>query len=117
MFLVNTGICPSLEKKSPRPTSFNFTTLGSYWICSGAETTSAPVSMRSATVIADPVVVFTTGGRNRTDAVPAGLAGSAEFGEAAVAGGVAVSGGAVAGGAAGTGAVGGGAVGAALPAG
>src|SRR5689334_5831689 len=103
MFLVNCGIWPSLEKKSPRPTSLSVTTFGSYCTWIGAETTSVAFSMISATVMAEPTVVFTTGGRKRTLAGPVTLPVSAGVDGAAgaVGGGVtgAVSGGAVAGGA------------------
>src|SRR5438105_8332620 len=104
MFLVNTGICPSLEKKSPRPTSFSLTTFGSNWICKGEEATSAAFSMTSAIVMDEPTVVFTTGGRKWTDALPvgraaSGLAGAVDGGPAGVGGAAGgVSGGAVAGG-------------------
>src|SRR5215813_9815626 len=104
MFLVNTGIWPSLEKKSPLPTSLSLRTLGSNWIVRGADTTSAAFSMIRATVVDEPLVVLTTGGRKWMDAEPVTLPGSAAEGAAvggvagAVAGGAAVSGGAVAGG-------------------
>src|ERR1051326_4686133 len=77
MFLVNCGIWPSLEKKSPRPTSLSVTTFGSYCTWIGAETTSVAFSMISATVMAEPTVVFTTGGRKRTLAGPVTLPVSA----------------------------------------
>src|SRR5260370_1311737 len=76
MFLVNTGICPSLEKKSPRPASFNLTTLGSNVTCSGAEAASVAVSMMRDTVTVPCGVGSPGGGRKRTTALPAGLAGS-----------------------------------------
>src|ERR1017187_8305874 len=105
MFLVNSGICPSLEKKSPRPASFSLTTLGSKVTCSGAEETSVAFSMMRATVSIPCGVVSICGGRKRTTALPicfgaAGLAGSSAVG--AVIGGTipgAPIGGAVAGGA------------------
>src|SRR5450759_4872300 len=105
MFLVNIGICPSLEKKSPRPASFSLTTLESKVTCSGAEEASVASSMMRATVTTPCGLVSTCGGRKRTTALPtgvgaAGLAGSSAAG--AVAGGAipgAPIGGAVAGGA------------------
>src|ERR1039457_3007716 len=95
MFLVNSGICPSLEKKSPRPASFSFTTLGSKVTCSGAEETSVAFSMMRAIVSIPCGVDSSCGGRKRTTALPiclgaAGLAGSSAAG--------AVTGGALAGG-------------------
>src|ERR1039457_6367096 len=85
MFLVNSGICPSLEKKSPRPASFSFTTLGSKVTCSGAEDTSVAFSMMRATVSIPCGVDSSCGGRKRTTALPvclgaAGLAGSSAAG-------------------------------------
>src|SRR5664279_5760187 len=85
MFLVNSGICPSLEKKSPRPASFSLTTLGSKVTCSGAEETSVAFSMMRATVSIPCGVVSICGGRKRTTALPicfaaAGLAGSSAAG-------------------------------------
>src|ERR1035437_6713974 len=104
MFLVNNGVCPSLEKKSPRPASFSLTTLESKLICRGAEETSVAFSMMRATVTTPCGLVSTCGGRKRTTALPTGLgvpgwAGSPAGG--AVAGGAipgAPIGGAVAGG-------------------
>src|SRR5215831_15368433 len=70
----------------------------------GADTTSAAFSMIRATVVEEPLVVFTTGGKKWIDADPLTLPGSCAGGVAAgglpgaVAGGAAVSGGAVAGG-------------------
>src|SRR5450756_1344612 len=101
MFLVNTGICPSLEKKSPRPASFSLTTLESKLTCSGAEETSAAFSMMRATVIMPCGLVSTCGGRKRTTALPTGL-GAAGSAAGAVAGGAIPgrrNGGSVAGGA------------------
>src|ERR1035438_7603571 len=85
MFLVNSGICPSLEKKSPRPASFSFTTLGSKVTCNGAEETSAAFSMMRATVSIPCALDSSCGGRKRTTALPiclgaSGLAGSAAAG-------------------------------------
>src|ERR1035438_3130829 len=97
MFLVNKGVCPSLEKKSPRPASLSLTTLGSKLICSGAEATSVAFSMMRATVIMPCALVSTCGGRKRTTALPAGWGGAGGPPAGAVAGG-AVMGGAVAGG-------------------
>src|SRR5260370_19839286 len=100
MFLVNTGIWPSLEKKSPRPASFNLTTLGSNVTCSGGEAASVAFSMMRDTVTVRCGVVSTCGGRKRTTALPAGLGASGDGAGAAAAGaaGGAVNGGAVAGG-------------------
>src|SRR5664279_5042807 len=105
MFLVNSGICPSLEKKSPRPASFSLTTLGSKVTCSGAEETSVAFSMMRATVSIPCGLDSSCGGRKRTTALPiclgaSGLAGASAAG--AVAGGAIPGwpiGGAVAGGA------------------
>src|ERR1017187_457840 len=85
MFLVNIGICPSLEKKSPRPASFILTTLGSKVTCSGAEETSLAFSMMRATVSTPWGLVSICGGRKRTTALPiclgaSGLAGSSTAG-------------------------------------
>src|SRR5450759_3501928 len=121
MFLVNTGICPSLEKKSPRPASFSLTTLESKVTCSGAEETSVAFSMMSATVVVPCALISTCGGRKRTTALPTGLgatglAGSSAAG--AVAGGAipgAPIGGAVAGGAIPGAPIGGAVAGGAIP--
>src|ERR1035437_6020412 len=102
MFLVNTGICPSLEKKSPRPASFSLTTLESKVTCSGAEETSVAFSMMRATVITPCGLVSTCGGRKRTTALPTCLGAAGSLAAGAVAGGAipgAPIGGAVAGGA------------------
>src|SRR5258707_316433 len=107
MFLVKTGIWPSPEKKSPRPTSFSLTTLESNVTCSGAEETSVAFSIIRATVMVPCWLVSTCGGRKRTAALPT-VAGAAVAGGAVACG--AVAGGAVAGGAVAGGAVAGGAL-------
>src|SRR5664280_1572643 len=99
MFLVNTGICPSLEKKSPRPASFSLTTLESKVTCSGAEETSVAFSMMRATVVVPCALISTCGGRKRTTALPTGLGAAGGPSAAGVVAGGAVTGGAVAGGA------------------
>src|ERR1019366_1702513 len=88
MFLVNSGICPSLEKKSPRPASFSLTTLGSKVTCSGAEETSVAFSMMRATVSIPCGLDSSCGGRKRTTALPiclgaSGLAGASAAGAGA----------------------------------
>src|ERR1017187_7033195 len=114
MFLVNTGVWPSLEKKSPRPASVSLTTLGSKLTCSGAEETSVAFSMMRETVIRPCALVSTWGGRKRTTALPTGLGGAGGPSAAGALDGGAVMGGAVAGGASPgadiAGAVGGGAI-------
>src|SRR5215471_6068703 len=98
MFLVNTGICPSLEKKSPRPTSASLRTLGSNWTLRGAETASVAFSVTRATVRFELRFAVIAGGRKRTPALPVGFGGSG-VAAAGVSAGGAVTGGAVAGGA------------------
>src|ERR1035438_346320 len=105
MFLVNSGVCPSLEKKSPRPASFSFTALGSKVTCSGAEETSVAFSMIRDTVSVPCGLISICGGRKRTTALPicwgaSGLAGDSAAG-AVIGGGIPgwPIGGAVAGGA------------------
>src|SRR5215831_985536 len=107
MFLVNTGICPSLEKKSPRPTSASLRTLGSNWTLRGAETASVAFSITRATVRFELRFAVIEGGRKRTPALPVGFGGSG-VAAAGVSVGGAVAGGAVAGGAVAGGAVAGG---------
>src|ERR1035438_4751945 len=87
MFLVNSGTCPSLEKKSPRPASFILTTLGSKVTCSGAEETSVAFSMIRETVSVPCGLISICGGRKRTTALPiclgaSGLAGASAAGAA-----------------------------------
>src|SRR5215831_16215028 len=106
MFLVNTGICPSLEKKSPRPTSASLRTLGSNWTLRGAETASVAFSITRATVRFELRFAVIEGGRKRTPALPVGFGGSG-VAAAGVSVGGAVAGGAVAGGAVAGGAAGG----------
>src|SRR5674476_532426 len=117
MFLVNTGICPSLEKKSPRPASFSLTTLESKVTCSGAEETSVAFSMMSATVVVPCALISTRGGRKRTTALPTGLGATGLAGSAAAGAAIpgAPIGGAVAGGAIPGAPIGGAVAGGAIP--
>ena len=103
IFLVNTGICPSLEKKSPRPASFSLTTFGSNVTCIGAEATSVAFSIMRDTVNMPCGAASTCGGRKRTTALPAAFGRVGRWlcrrGTRPGAAGGAVNGGAVAGGA------------------
>src|SRR5690349_15801451 len=104
MFLANTGDTPPWARKSPLEMSLSRNTLGSNWICRGAETASAALFTATATVKVPGRLASMRSGRNRMAALP----GAGVFGLGG--GGGAAAGGAVAGGAAAGGAVAGGAV-------
>src|SRR3954453_16000649 len=72
MFLVKTGCCPSLDRKSPRTTSFRRRMRGSNWICNGAEATSAPPSRMTDTDTGLETRVSICAGEKMTRALPAG---------------------------------------------